>query len=317
MRGRLLTSVLWASPTSTPSTTTDIINGAGFREQRQSILRFSQQQHAALGQVASLALETAPWTAPDGPGHQLSTRQVRLDGSVANTITYQFTGGRRTSDGTWTIGYDRFDRVRKIVSATRQIEYVYDPRGRLIGRTAKRTDGTLETDPAVLAADGLPAESTFVWDVITDRLVAIFAAGSATPLRQYVRGDQAYDDPIEVTIADGGAVKTYLPIVDESGTGNITAVADDHGNLVERVLYGDAYGDAPRYLQGPVVDRVTFEGTRDSSGSITQVKVHVRLSDAIDATTVAAGTHLTALDASNAVVATLPSPPAHPSASET
>jgi hypothetical protein len=66
-------------------------------------------------------------------------------------------------------------------------------------------------------------------------------------LRQYLHGDRGYDDPIAVRVADkpGNAPKTYYPILDESGTSSLTAVAGDDGNLVERVLYADSYGDAP------------------------------------------------------------------------
>ena len=49
-------------------------------------------------------------------------------------------------------------------------------------------------------------------------------------MRQYVHGDQAYDDPLEVLVADGPAVKRYLPLVDEAGSGDVTAVFDTNGS---------------------------------------------------------------------------------------
>src|SRR6185503_12088596 len=99
----------------------------------------------------------------------------------------------------------------------------------------------------------LPAETTWVWDPIVDRLVAIFETGKsmdvATPptpdaglVRQYVHSDQGYDDPVEVTVrrADG-SVQRYLPLVDEAGTGSVQAIlSSQSGLLAERVLYADS-----------------------------------------------------------------------------
>src|SRR5205085_7278098 len=125
----------------------------------------------------------------------------------------------------------------------------------------------------VLAADGLPADVTFVWDPAVDRLVSIYVAGASTGsgatstsglLRQYLHGDRGYDDPVVVRKREKltDSPKSFYPMLDEAGTGSLTAVADEAGNMVERVLYADAYGDAPRYLQGPVVDKITIEAKK-------------------------------------------------------
>lgn len=186
-------------------------------------------------------------------------------------------------------------------NADRRITFDYDPNARLIGRTAWQKDAggawTLETRTNVLARDGLPAATTLVWDPITDRLIAFFdsevveaAVASGSPsaeaglLRQIVHGDQAYDDPMEVLIADdlSGAPRHYYPIVDEAGSGSLQAVVDADGALVERVLYADAYGDAPRYLHGAVVEQVRVDVAGEAR------TIHVAFSEALDPATISA-----------------------------
>jgi YD repeat-containing protein len=123
----------------------------------------------------------------------------------------------RTDDALFHYDYDEKQRLIAVTEkptssnvAIRRIEYGYDGNNRLVGRTAKSANVTslgtalndlpwqLEQRPNVLAADGLLAETTFVWDMATDRLIAVFAADGA-PLKQVIHGDMAYDNPIEVT----------------------------------------------------------------------------------------------------------------------
>jgi hypothetical protein len=118
-------------------------------------------------------------------GGEVSTRAVDLD-----------TGGRlrsvRSADAS--TEYDEYDLLGRLT---------YGPTGRLIGRKARKKSGSvwaLEDRQNILDADSLPADTTFVWDPIVDRLVAIFEAeksiAAAFPdaglLRQYVYGDQGY-----------------------------------------------------------------------------------------------------------------------------
>jgi len=55
------------------------------------------------------------------------------------------------------------------------------------------------------------------------------------------------------------------------------------------VLYADAYGDAPRYLQGALVDQVTIEAEKDNSGNVTKVKIRGHFSEKVDPSTIAGG----------------------------
>jgi hypothetical protein len=63
-------------------------------------------------------------------------------------------------------------------------------------------DWQLETRGNILAADGLPAEVTFVWDPVSDNMVSVVQAGGAPSdpnagvLKQILHGGLGYDDPI-------------------------------------------------------------------------------------------------------------------------
>lgn len=104
-----------------------------------------------------------------------------------------------------------------------------------------------------------------------------------------LHGDQAYDDPQVVVGGSSAGAGRYFPVIDEAGAGSLQAVLDAEGNLVERVLYADAYGDAPRYLQGPVVDEVSLEIAKDDEGKLERVDVLVRVSESLVADTIASG----------------------------
>ncbi|MGH9424028.1 MAG: hypothetical protein ACRD3J_28900, partial [Thermoanaerobaculia bacterium] len=218
---------------------------------------------------------------------------------------------------TWTSEYDEEGRLSAIQKATERIELAYGPAGRVVGRKALKQNGSgwvLEDRQNPLDADGLPADTTFVWDPVVDRLVAIFKAGKSvvgtpTPdaglVRQYIHGDQGYDDPVEVsTRKSDGTVARYLPVVDEAGTGSVQAVVAPSGLLAERVLYADAYGDAPRYLTGPVADKIEIEQTKGPDGTISTVTVRVRLSEIVDPATASSGLRVTAINGSGEVVNT-------------
>lgn len=316
-RGRLFDWSLIGQAT-VPSTNTFI--DADFRERRTVAPLLTTSQHTLLGDEA-LKLEPLTWTqTKTSVLHQEAARTLYLDGEERATVAYAFDdAGRRTTSGDWTTAFDELGRVTSITSTTegRRIEYTWDPNNRMVGRTAYRLDGgtaVAEDRPAVLAADGLPAKTTFVWDPTVDRLVAVYVEGASTVagaaptaglLRQYLHGGQGYDDPTRVLIAatPGGAPSTYLPILDDA-TGSLSAVADGNGNLVERVLYGDAYGDAPRYLHGPVVDGVWYEAKKNGAGALERVEVRAHISDAINAATVAGGARLTVVKADGSLALT-------------
>jgi RHS repeat-associated protein len=156
-----------------------------------------------------------------------------------------------------------------------------------------------------------------VWDPISDRLLSIFETGKSVGspgmydglLRQYVHGDQGYDDPVEVLTADtgGAAPVRYLPMFDEAGTGNLTAVLNDDGSLAERVMYGDSYGASPRYVQGPVVERVSRKVTKDANGGVAEVQFAVTLSERVVESSIASGVKVRSVrqDASLAALSTV------------
>lgn len=301
-RGRMTASLLSRTSLAAEPTVDTLVH-ADFRAKRTVPPLFTPAEHELLGAEAA-KIEPLSWTqAKSDALHQPTTRTLLLDGEPeGQPIAYRFNAaGRRIEGGGWTSTYDELGRLTAVSSADRRIEYLWDPNNRLIGRIAKQPagEGSWRTEDRgqVLARDGLPADTTFVWDPIVDRLVAIFAAGAdpasgpdAGLLRQYLHGGNAYDDPTRVITAS----TTYFPIFDETAAGSLTAVAGADGNLVERVLYADAYGDAPRYLHGPVVDQISTQIRKSETGDLAQVKIRVHLSDAIVPASILFGLRLTA-----------------------
>jgi RHS repeat-associated protein len=288
------------------------LSAAGLRERRtidpQRFTLGEVMTLIAAGQTPAMPMSWAASAITDS--HQMLERLI---GNLpeATQQEYTWSGGRRTDDGEWTASYDRRNRLVAQESSDRRITYDYDPQDRVIGRTAwqKNAAGewTLETRTNVLARDALPAAATFVWDPLVDRLVAVFdgaqvaqaiASGAtldpATGLvRQIVHGDQGYDDPVEVLIASapGSSPQRFLPIFDEAGNRSLQAIADTNGYLVERVLYADSYGDAPRYLQGALVERIASKREGEAQ------KITIYFSEAVDAATLGTGLRLRALAA--------------------
>jgi len=316
-RGRLRNSWLNVKgPSVAASGITDTMIDADFRSARLEPAILSPSDHAKIG-TAAMELEPLTWTATKNAAQQIGDRTIYLDGQPSTVRSYAFAGGRRTSDGKWISTFNQSGRLTSLEStdAGRKIEYIWDPNLRLVGRNAYKLDSgnnwVAEDRTEVLDKDGLPANVTLVWDPIVDRLLAIYAAGKSTVsgagpeaglLRQYLHGDQGYDDPIRVLVAGQSGVSTYFPLVDKSGSGSLQAVVDGSGTMVERVLYADSYGDAPRYLQGPVVDRIALSGSKDGNGDLDAVDVRIHLSEAIDSTTVSSGARLAAVDNARNVV---------------
>ena len=328
-RGRVKTSrlLLPQSALATATPITDQHTETTFRSQRETSALLSASDITRLGRDLALTVEPPKWTAVDGPAHETASKTVHLDGGTAaeqlpplsllppldRTFTFTWEGGSRTSDGVWGSTFDEFGRLTKIENADRVIEYVYDPHGRIVGRTASQKTGSgniPETRAEVLVGDGLPAQTTWVWDSVVDRLVAIYETGASTApgaapdaglIRQYLHGDRSFDDPVEVLVAPqaGAAPVKYFPVVDEAGTDSLQAVLDKDGNVIERVLYGDAYGDAPRYLQGPAIDKITYTSNADGS-----VDIGIRATEKIKQLTVSGGVRLTALKGDGSVAAT-------------
>jgi RHS repeat-associated protein len=114
---------------------------------------------------------------------------------------------------------------------------------------------------------------------------------------------------VQVRVADapGQIPAIFYPLTDHTGTGSVQAIVGDDGNLVERVLYADAYGDAPRYLQGPVVDKITLGATKTGTGELERVRVRVHLSEKIIASSLNSGARLASVR-TDLTVAQLASP---------
>ncbi len=280
--------------------TIDSFVPADFLTLHEAPSALSTAQNQKLGEKA-WSIEPATWSASRQTGSRIGTLTLSLPGLDDLSRTFQYTGGRRTSDGVWTYTWDDFERLTAMEnpSTARRIEFRYDTNGRVISRTAFRTDGIdplLEDRGDILAKDGLPADTTFVWDPIADRLVAIFEGRQTLVpggpkaydglLRQMLHGDQGYDDPVEVLKRVGGSsaapeVEHLYPVVDHSGTGSLQAVLGADGNLIERVLYGSAWGAKPKYLQGPLVENAKLEAEKDGSGNLTKVTAEIRLTEKI------------------------------------
>jgi len=311
-RGRLGTSILLRkeiAATSEPRIEEEL-TAASLRKARETLP--SRLGASEINLLSGDAAQILPltWRASASNAAQQMTKRVFEGVPSAGEQSFTWTGGRRTTDGSWKSAYDARGRLLAQESADRRVTYDYDPNDRLVGRSAYQKnasgDWAIETRTNVLARDALPAEATFVWDAITDRLIAVYdssavasaiAAGNppaeAGLVRQLTHGDTAYDDPLEVLIAasPGAAPQRFLPIIDEAGAGSVTAIADDNGHLVERVLYADAYGDAPRYLQGAVVERMATKRTTNER------TLTIEFSEGVDAATLASGLRLAALDA--------------------
>ena len=99
--------------------------------------------------------------------------------------------------------------------------------------------------PALLT-DSIPADATFIWDPITDRIAAIYDNATGALVRQVLHGDLAYDDPIEVTLLEPGdatKINRLDPLYDEAAAGHLEAVLNVDGEVVSRKVVADAYGD--------------------------------------------------------------------------
>ena len=243
----------------------------------------------------------------------------------ADPVTFAYTGAERWKDERFEYEYDSRGRIIKateLPNATmtvRRIHYDYSATDRIVGRKAEyavlSTPATPPLDSAwkaedrgaVIADDGLPADTTFVWDPISDRLVAVYKSGaSANPsidangglLRQILHGADGYDDPVEVAISDGlsAGVNRLYPIFNEAGNGALQLIVNANGEVASRTILEGAYGEDEFGLAGAAVDRMEITRTRDSSGNLASVDVSIRLTEAIDSDTLAIGARLAAVN---------------------
>jgi RHS repeat-associated protein len=180
-----------------------------------------------------------------------------------------------------------------------------------------------EDRPSIIAVEGVPAELTFVWDPVTDRLLSIFKAGSsASPtdpsgnlLRQFIHGDLGLDDPIEITTPDlvsvippgGSAPVTHVyPVYDEAGNGALQVVVNRNGEVVSRNVSTDPYGGEEFELAGAAVDLVEVKAKKNAAGALESVNVSVRATEALLEATIANGGRLAAVKPNGTPVALSP-----------
>jgi RHS repeat-associated protein len=258
-------------------------------------------------------------------GHKV-TRINGTDDLEYKTADGQENGSLRTEDGRFHYVYDEKSRLRRAIlkpasgaTSVMQVTYDYSAGGRMIGRRVEIADyagqplpdvapATLPWDLATALQMGpdavLPAHTTFVWDPISDQLLAVFDVESGKPIRQYIHGGMGLDDPIEVAVAETSGVTRYYPIYDEAGDGGLQVVLTADAKIVARTIIEDPYGDGELAISGPAVDNVSLTATKASDGTISEMRVDVRLTEPIAESTLAVGARLAILDANNNAIAT-------------
>ncbi|HUR79583.1 MAG TPA: Ig-like domain-containing protein, partial [Thermoanaerobaculia bacterium] len=212
-------------------------------------------------------------TFTESPGHKIATM---TRGNETRTFSYG-NGAERVRDGRFTYEFDARGRLisaTEIAAGGRRILYDYSANGRLVGRRAEygtAPNWKLEDRPAVLASDALPADTTLVWDVITDRLAAIYAADGSL-IREYIHGGNAYDDPLAVITPDGA----LFPVFDEAAAGNLQAILNSRGEVVLRAVIEGAYGEDEFALAGAAVDRIAIAATTSAAGALDSITITIR-----------------------------------------
>ncbi|MEA2416362.1 MAG: hypothetical protein QOI58_3019, partial [Thermoanaerobaculia bacterium] len=126
---------------------------------------------------------------PTSGGHKINTF-----GPIGGTArTFGYTGSLVSDDGKYAYSWNEKEQLVAVTQKPtttafpiRRFRYYYDGRGRVVGRRAQSANvvslsdnlDTLqwqtETNPSLLASDGLPADTTFAWDMVSDQLIAVF-----------------------------------------------------------------------------------------------------------------------------------------------
>ncbi|MGN6187011.1 MAG: RHS repeat-associated core domain-containing protein, partial [Thermoanaerobaculia bacterium] len=306
-RSRLLGSMFSSRSQVEPSSS---VEGSIEEGNTDADFRFAQTRTSA----ASTSFE-------EGVGHKIKSM-------TRGTDVRQFVhdGPERTDDGSTIYTYNargRLTTMREKNGITpRRIVFTYSGLNRVVGRRAEYAainnprddrpeDWKLEDRASVIAADGLPADTTFVWDLVTDRLVSVYAAGSnGDPLKQIIHGDAAYDDPlITVTIDPSTGLPTNLyPIFDEAAAGGLQAVLNIDGEIVARNLPNDAYGADDRALTGVVIDRIAIKPVVVDT-VLQRVDVTLHATEQLSAESLATGARLALVTRTGTVIRTTPVAP--------
>lgn len=297
-----------------PGRTEEAVSVADFRTAQPRTSRFDEATAATLQAkgVDTAAIDPPTATFQEQPGHKIAEAvkgpQVRPFG---------WNGAERVDDGRFVYEFDAKGRLLRAtekgsVPPLRRLVYSYSGTGRVVGRRAEYTtvaspapiDWRLEDRNQFIDADGLPADTTFVWDPISDNLLAVFKAAPTAAdangglLKQIIHGGMAYDDPIETTSANvAGGVMHLYPVFDEAGAGSLQIVLNDAGAVVARTLPNDPYGGQNVDFSGAAIDRIAVEFHKDASDVLVRVEVTIHATEQLDAASLEAGVRLATVDA--------------------
>jgi RHS repeat-associated protein len=345
-RGRLSGSVVAAAPevqapapgaaASAPGSTSEALDPADFRtgQTRAPLLDPTVASLLQSRGIDTAAIDPPSQSAMPARGHKIATFT-----RGASTRTFDFAlKSELVDDGLFRYHYDakgRLDWAAEKATATgvviRRILYAYDGNNRLVGRTAQSATVTsltanydtfawsLETRQAILDADGIPAETTFVWDPISDRIITVVRAGDSkiasdpnnNVLKQIIHGDMGYDDPLEVTTLDAAAlvapgqpkpVTKLYPIYDEAAGGTLQVVVNRDGEVVARSVNNDPFGGSEFDLAGAAIDHVEIQTKKRADGALDSVAVTMRATEPLATASVASGARLAVVDANGALV---------------
>lgn len=301
-----------------PGSAREQMNPADFRKAQE---RTKVLKPLATVDGSKIDPPTATFDEKPGGGHKIDKV---TSGFLVRPFGYD--GAERIDDGRFVYTFDARGRLirateKSIVPPIRRVLYTYTGAGRLVGRRAEYAnvanpapvDWKLEDRAQILTNDGLPAETTFAWDPITDRLLAVYGAGAThSPLKQIIHGESAYDDPLETTTIDPstGAIIRLYPIYDEAGTGSLQTVLNSRAEVVARNLTNDPYGAHDLALTGAAIDGAAIRARKSSTGALTGIDVELHATEQLSLATLPLGVRLAAIDVSGAVVriaATTPS----------
>ncbi|HET8798096.1 MAG TPA: RHS repeat-associated core domain-containing protein, partial [Thermoanaerobaculia bacterium] len=295
------------------------VTKADFRERQE---RTPQLDAATRSALESRGIDPAKFD-PPGPSFEKEPNGGHKIGKMTRgpeVRPFGWQGAERIDDGRFVYEFDAKGRLivateKTSVPPTRRMHYVYSGTGRVIGRRAEYTtasspsanDWKLEDRPQIVDAAGLPADATFVWDPISDRLVSVFRAGATgDPLKQTIHGGEAYDDPLETATLDPstGSVTHLYPLFDEAAAGSMQAVLNARGEVVARNLSNDPYGGDDVPLFGAAVDRISITAKKNDDGTLASVTVRLHTTEQLAPASVATGVRLAMVDTSGNVVTT-------------
>jgi len=323
-RGRLASSLFGATDPGgdpnvpVPGRAKEHLTPADFRTAQERVAQLSGAAAAATG-ASRVDPPSKTISEKSGGGHKIEkvTRGPKV-------YPFGYSGAEVVDDGRFTYEFDAKGRlvraIEKVAGAPkRRIVYSYSGTNRLVGRRAEYatvenstpTDWKLEDRSQILNDDGLPAETTYVWDLMSDRLVTIARAGAQPGdphgglLKQIIHGGASYDDPIETATIDPFAPNTvnYLyPVYDEAGAGSIQVVLNKKGEVVARNLPLDPFGGENVEMMGAAVDRVAIKAKKTSTGAIDSIEITLRATEQLAPASIPSGARLSAVDSSGAVI---------------